>query len=154
MCSFTANTNVSKFTLFLLILLFLAVSVLFFIFRGKQVCCYEGGLLSGQPLIRVVSHLWSFIRMVCYESGFSLGWSVIRVVCHHDGCHQLSLSSGIPLRSSWNSVTQVIVSGLFCPHTFRQKKNPCFQFQSPDCPYYFSLTLNSPPPPGKLRRLA
>ena len=37
MCSFTANTNVSKFTLFLLILLFLAVSVLFFIFRGKQV---------------------------------------------------------------------------------------------------------------------
>lgn len=31
------NTNVSKFTLFLLILLFLAVSVLFFIFRGKQV---------------------------------------------------------------------------------------------------------------------
>ena len=43
MCSFTANPNVSKFTLFLLILLFLAVSVLFLIFRGKQVCnwCLE-----------------------------------------------------------------------------------------------------------------
>ena len=67
---------------------------------------HQGGLSSGQSVIRVVSHQGGLLSVIsCYQGGLSSGWSVIRVVSH-----QGSLSSG------WSVVWVVkgVVSSGWC----------------------------------------
>ena len=65
MCSFTLNTSAAWFTLFLLVLLFLSVSVLFVIFRGKQVwwrCVFSVQDEDTEALLAADFEIGHFIR--------------------------------------------------------------------------------------------
>ena len=79
MCSFTANPNVSKFTLFLLIL-FLAVSVLFLIFRGKQVWSLSSTKMRTACVCLQEVDRTMYLRWVDRKMCTCGGWTGLRTV--------------------------------------------------------------------------